>query len=212
MCRQNLRSAHIYAESTEVLSVELCLKISFWNPGAYRHKTVRHLVQCTVWPRNVSLEKKSTSWFMEKHIPYNSHRDFIQFSVCMELYGKKIFRYGNCVIRSFGQLGCSYFLSIHICMWKCMYISMKISYRCMCMRRLICMCIFMHVNMKASKHLCLHVSKKTTVWKYDILYLHAHMHVYKHLDMHEKMHCGISAMCFPIKVCICVFKYTPIKV
>ena len=49
---------------------------------------------------------------MEKHLSYNFHiwknvyhRDFIQCSVRMELYDKKFFINGNCMIRSFGQPG-----------------------------------------------------------------------------------------------------------
>ena len=32
-----------------------------------------------------------------------SSRDLIQFFVRMELYGKKFFIYGNCMIKPFGQ-------------------------------------------------------------------------------------------------------------
>ena len=49
---------------------------------------------------------------MDKRLPYSFHiwkkayhRDFIHFSVRMELFGKKFFLYGNCMIRSFGQPG-----------------------------------------------------------------------------------------------------------
>ena len=49
---------------------------------------------------------------MEKHLSYNFHlwknvyhRDFIQFSVRMELYDKKFLIYGNSMIRSFGHPG-----------------------------------------------------------------------------------------------------------
>ena len=49
---------------------------------------------------------------MEKHLSYNFHiwknvyhRDFIQFSVRMELYDKKFLIYENCMIRSFGHPG-----------------------------------------------------------------------------------------------------------
>ena len=49
---------------------------------------------------------------MEKQLSYNFHiwknayhRIFIQFSVRMELYDKKILIHGKCMIRSFGQPG-----------------------------------------------------------------------------------------------------------
>ena len=49
------------------------------------------------------------SWkklFMCFHIWKNAcHRNFIQFSVRIELYDKKCFIYGNCMIRIFGQPG-----------------------------------------------------------------------------------------------------------
>ena len=56
--------------------------------------------------------KNQNFWFMEKHLSYNIHlwknlyhRDFIQCSVRMELYDRKFFINGNCMIRSFGQPG-----------------------------------------------------------------------------------------------------------
>ena len=63
--------------------------------------------------KKIHLKRKNqTFWFMEKHISYNFHkwknvyhRDFIQFSVRMELYDKKFLIYGNCMIRSFGHTG-----------------------------------------------------------------------------------------------------------
>ena len=49
---------------------------------------------------------------MEKHLSYNFHfwknvyhRNFVQFSVRMELYDKKFLIYGNCMIRNFGHPG-----------------------------------------------------------------------------------------------------------
>ena len=49
---------------------------------------------------------------MEKYLSCNIHiwknayhKNFIRFSVRMELYAKKFFIYGYCLIKSFGQPG-----------------------------------------------------------------------------------------------------------
>ena len=84
--------------------------------GALNNQGLCHLRLGANTTENFSeiyLERKNqTFWFIVKHLSYNFHlwkndyhRDFIQFSVRMALYGKKFLIYGNCMIRSFGHPG-----------------------------------------------------------------------------------------------------------
>ena len=84
--------------------------------GALSNQGLCHLCSAANTTENFSeinlVRKNQTFWFLKTHLSCNFHiwknvyhRDFIQFSVRMELYDKKFLMYGNCMIRSFGHPG-----------------------------------------------------------------------------------------------------------